>query len=226
MAQTAGFDAADTKLPWFALQVRTTRELSVAVLLRGRGYTPFLPLYRCRKRWSDRIKVVDAPLFPGYVFCRLDIQNRLPVLMTPGVTQIVGYSRLPAPVDEAEINAIQTVIASGFPNQPWPFLQVGDRVRIERGPLSGLEGILLSIRGSHRLVLSVSLLQRSVALEIDAASVKWLRSAPRPLEKQVNNLALRLPTRDKLGIASSLQRTGDRSLYAGPHRGRFARSHM
>ena len=193
--QTAGFEVVDTKLPWFALQVRTTRESSVASLLRGRGYTPFLPLYRCRKRWSDRVKVVDAPLFPGYVFCRLNIQNRLPVLMTPGVMQIVGYSRMPAPVDEAEIDAIQTIVASGFPNQPWPFLQLGDWVRIERGPLCGLEGILLSIKGSHRLVLSVSLLHRSVALEIDAASVKWLRSAPLPLQKQVNKLGLRSPTR-------------------------------
>jgi transcription antitermination factor NusG len=212
--QTVGFEIVDTKLPWFALQVRTTRELSVANLLRGRGYTPFLPLYRCRKRWSDRIKVVDAPLFPGYVFCRLNIQHRLPVLMIPAVTQIVGYSRVPARVDEAEINAIQTVVASGFPNQPWPFLQVGDWVRIERGPLCGVEGILLSIRGSHRLVLSVSLLQRSVALEIDALSVKWLRSTPAPLDEKGSTLPP-AAKKDLGAYASLLQPHNDHAVNAG-----------
>lgn len=172
-----GINTTNAKLPWFALQVHTTRESSVAHLLRGKGYELFLPLYQRRRRWSDRIKIVDAPLFPGYVFCQLDIQNRLPVLMTPGVTRIVGSSRTLVPIDELEINAIHALVASGLPREPWPFLQVGDRVRIERGPLSGLEGILLSMRGTHRLVLSISLLRRSVALEIDATSVKWMRSA-------------------------------------------------
>lgn len=188
--EPGGIEVGESRLPWFALQVHTTRESTVASLLRGRGYDTFLPLYQRRKRWSDRIKVVDAPLFPGYVFCQLDIQNRLPVLTTPGVTRIVGYSRVPAPVNETEINAIQAMVNSGFHREPWPFLQVGDRVRIERGPLSGLEGILLSIRGMHRLVLSVSLLRRSVALEIDATSVKWLRSAPVPRHKQVGDQEL------------------------------------
>ena len=188
-------ELTSAQFPWFALQVRTKHELGVASLLRGRGYAPFVPLYQCRKRWSDRIKVVEASLFPGYLFCRLNIQNRLPVLMTPGVTQIVGYSRVPVPVDEAEINAIQTMVASGLPNQPWPFLQVGDRVQIEWGPLRGLEGILLEVRGAHRLVLSVTLLQRSVAVEIDPAFVKSLRSAPpslRHMQKgQILSLAMR-----------------------------------
>jgi transcription antitermination factor NusG len=165
------------QFPWFALQVRTRYELAVGKLLRGRGYDPFVPLYQCRKRWSDRIKVVDAALFPGYLFCRLNLQNRLPALMTPGVTQIVGYSRVPVPVDEAEITAIQTAVASGLPNQPWPFLQVGNRVQIDRGPLRGLEGILLEIRGARRLVLSVALLQRSVAVEINPTYVKLLHPA-------------------------------------------------
>ncbi|HZH84710.1 MAG TPA: hypothetical protein VFD87_16305, partial [Phototrophicaceae bacterium] len=89
----------------------------------------------------------------------------------------VGRNRLPAPLDEAEINAIQTMVTSGLPNQPWPFLQVGDRVQIEGGPLRGLEGILLEARGAHRLILSVTLIQRSVAVEIDSAFVKSLRPA-------------------------------------------------
>jgi transcription antitermination factor NusG len=165
-------DLAGVRFPWFALQVRTKHELNVAHLLRGRGYSPFVPLYQQRRRWSDRTKVVDAPLFPGYLFCRLDLQNRLPVLMTPGVTQIVGYRRVPIPVDEEEMKAIQAMISSGLPHQPCPFVQIGDRVRIERGPLRGLEGILQEVRGEQRMVLSVSLLQRSVYVEIDPSDVK------------------------------------------------------
>jgi transcription antitermination factor NusG len=163
--------------PWFALQVRTRREAVVADYLEGTGYEWFLPLCQSRRHWSDRIKEVEVPLFPGYLFCRFNPQDRLPILKTPGVIQIVGYNRSPIPVDENEIAAIQRLVASGIPNQPWPFLAVGDRVTIESGPLRGLEGILTSLKGDHRLVLSVSLLQRSVAVEIDSAFVASLRAA-------------------------------------------------
>jgi transcription antitermination factor NusG len=225
-SKSIGVEDAGVKLPWFALQVHTTRELSVATLLQGRGYTPFLPLYQCRKRWSDRIRVSEAPVFPGYVFCRLNIQNRLPVLMTPGVTKIVGYSRVPVAVDEDEINAIQTMVKSGFPHEPWPFLEVGDRVRIEHGPLGGLEGVLLSIRGAHRLVLSVSLLRRSVALEIDAVSVKWLRSAPLPRHASGNSHPVRVGAKkDVSAWAAAFERPSDRAVHVEPHGGRLARSH-
>jgi transcriptional antiterminator NusG len=166
--------------PWFALQVRGRRELAVAEYLRGQGYEWFLPLYNCKKRWSDRIKEAESPLFPGYLFCRFDPQWRLPILKIPGVIQIVGSNRQPAPVDEHEITAIQTLIASGSQNQPWPFLEVGDLVRIESGPLSGLEGILVEFRGRHRLVLSVTLLQRSVAVELHSEIVTSLRSSKAP----------------------------------------------
>lgn len=175
-------EEASVKLPWFALQVRARYEHGVADHLDGKGYELFLPLYKCRKRWSDRIKEVEAPLFPGYLFCRLNPHDRLPILKTPGVIQIVGSNRTPTAVDEHEIKAIQAMVASGIPNQPWPFLTTGDRVRIESGPLSGLEGILVEFKGNHRLVLSVTLLQRSVAVEIDSAFVVSLRSSsvPRP----------------------------------------------
>jgi transcription antitermination factor NusG len=169
-----------TQFPWFALQVRSRFEQGVAEHLDGKGYEWFLPLYKCRKRWSDRIKEVEAPLFSGYLFCRLNPQDRLPILKTPGVIQIVGSNRIPIAVDELEIQAIQRMVASGIPNQPWPFLATGDRVLIESGPLSGLEGILVEFKGNHRLVLSVTLLQRSVAVEIDSAFVTSLRSSSRP----------------------------------------------
>src|SRR5271156_1758339 len=170
--------------PWFALQVRTRYEAGVADQLSRQGYDRFLPLYKLRKRWSDRIKEVDAPLFPGYLFCRFNPQDRLPILKTPGVIQIVGFKTGPAVVDEAEIRSIQTLVAAGVPHQPWPFLAAGDRVRIESGPLLGLEGILIDVKRSHRLVLSVTLLQRSVAVEIDSALVAAVSPArPRQEEK-------------------------------------------
>jgi|HubBroStandDraft_6_1064221.scaffolds.fasta_scaffold00112_14 transcription antitermination factor NusG len=171
--------------PWFALQVRSRRESCVADYLHGQGYERLLPLYKCRRRWSDRIKEVQTPLFPGYLFCRFDPQDRLPILKTPGVIQIVGVNRTPVAVDEAEISAIQTMVAAGVPNQPWPFLQVGEKVRIESGSLCGLEGILLDFKGSHRLVLSISLLQRSVAVEIDSAFVASTSQQPSRLEKRL-----------------------------------------
>lgn len=163
---------AGPEFPWFAIQVRARHEFTVSQLLQARGYDPFVPFVQRRKQWSDRIKVSDAALFPGYLFCRLNIQNRLPVMSTPGILQIVGYSRVPTPVDESEINSIQTMVASGLPSRPWPFLETGDRVRIERGPLRGLEGLVLEFRGALRLVLSVTLLQRSVAVEIEPGFVK------------------------------------------------------
>jgi transcription antitermination factor NusG len=160
-----------TEYPWFALQVRARHELGITNYLCGQGYESFLPLYKYRKRWSDRVKEVQSPLFPGYLFCRFDPQDRLPVMKIPGVMQIVGANRVPLPVDEVEISAIQTLVASGMPNQPWPFLQVGERVRIESGSLCGIEGILMDFKGTHRLVLSITLLQRSVSVEIDSALV-------------------------------------------------------
>jgi len=157
---------------WYVLRVRSRFENTVAANLRGRGYEWFLPLYKCRRRWSDRHKEIELPLFPGYVFCQLNPLNRLPVLSIPGVVHLVGVGQVPLPVDEAEIVAIQTAIRSGLPRQPWPFLQIGHKVRVENGPLCGIEGILLRFGGRHRLMLSVVLLQRSVAVEVDESWVQ------------------------------------------------------
>lgn len=169
-------EVTGTQHPWFALQVRMRHESGVAAYLQGKGYEWFLPLYKSRKRWSDRIKESEAPLFPGYLFCRFNPQNRLPILKTPGVTQIVGYNHVPVPVDETEINAIRRLVSSGVPNQPCAFFQVGSRVRIETGALRGIEGILLELKGKRRLLLSITLLQRSVAVEIDSEAVSLVDS--------------------------------------------------
>lgn len=181
--------------PWFAVQVWARHEARVAEHLTGRGYPWFLPLYKCRKRWSDRVKVTDAPLFPGYLFCRFNPQNRLHILTTPGVIQIVGNNGSPTAIDETEIQAIQTAVASGLPSEPWPYLTVGDRVRIESGPLCDLEGTVVKHKGRDRLVLSVTLLQRSVAVEIDSAFVSPLHyPVLRPEERYGQSTSSRLDT--------------------------------
>jgi transcription antitermination factor NusG len=153
--------------PWYALRIRPQHEKVVARALRNKGYEEFLPLYRYKRRWSDRFKEIESPLFPGYVFCRFDVHNRLPILVTPGVVLIVGIGKIPLPVDDDEIAALQTVVKSGLQAEPWPFLKIGQRVRIERGSLEGVEGILVAIKRPYRLVISITLLQRSVAVEID-----------------------------------------------------------
>jgi len=168
-------DVPSVELPWFALQVRTRYEKNVASFLDGKGYEWFLPTYRSRKRWSDRIKESDQPLFPGYLFCRFDPQVRLPILKTPGLISIVGSAKVPIPVDPEEILALRTLVSSGLRRQPWPYLVAGQRVRIEYGALAGLEGIFLHEKGADRLVLSVTLLQRSIAAEIDRS---WVLPLP------------------------------------------------
>ena len=170
--------------------------------LTGQGYERFLPFYKLRKRWSDRIKEFDAPLFPGYLFCRFNPQNRLPILKTPGVIQIVSFNNIPAAVDEAEILSIQRLASSGIEHQPCAFLTIGDRVRINAGPLLGLEGILSSIKGNHRLVLSVSLTatfgRRRNRLGI------YNRSA-RPVSQTVWKTKFSRPRPDGRGLAVALK---------------------
>lgn len=157
---------------WFALRVRSNYERFVQSALQGKSYEEFLPLWRKRVRWSDRFKEIDVPLFPGYVFGKFDVNRRLPILTIPGVVNIVSTGAWPEPVDEAELDQVRRFVSSGLPVGPWPFLQVGDRVLIERGALAGLEGILVQTKTQCRVVVSVGLLQRSVAVEIDRACVR------------------------------------------------------
>ena len=167
-------DSGADNLRWFALQVRTRWENSTAVLLSGKGYQTLLPTYQTKKRWNGRVKQMSAPLFPGYVFCQFDALKRLPILITPGVISVVGRGRVPYPVNDGEVAAIQTIVASGFQAEPWPYLEVGQKIRIEGDSLNGLEGILIQFKGNNRIVVSVSLLRRSVALEIDRDCVRPL----------------------------------------------------
>ncbi len=166
------------ELTWVAVQVRPKCEKPVATALFSKGIESFLPLYKSRRRWSDRVKELEVPLFDGYVFCRLDLIHRMPVLTIPNVIRIVGTGKVPAPIEDREITALQSVMRSGLDSMPWPFLRVGERVRIEHGPLTDVEGILVEIRGSQRLILSVSLLQRSVAVELGPECVTPVHTRP------------------------------------------------
>jgi transcription antitermination factor NusG len=164
-----------TRFPWFAVYTQALREQHVASLVRAKGFEEFVPLYRRRRRWSDRFKDVGLPLFPSYFFCRLDPCDRMPILMTPGVKAIVGIGRSLTPIHESEIDAIRTITTSGQVVLPWEFLQTGERVRVEEGPLRGLEGILIQVTNQYRVVASVTLLQRSVAVEVDREWVAPIR---------------------------------------------------
>ena len=175
------FHSSETNLPWYAIRVQSNFETVASTALRGKGYQEFLPLYKTSRRWSDRVNQAGRPLFPGYLFCRFNVQARiLPILTTPGVIAIVSAGRIPIPVPDDQIAAVQAVLRSGLPALPWPYLSVGSLVLIERGPLAGLEGIAVNVDKKHRLVVSISMLQRSVAVEVER---DWVRPiAPRPTQ--------------------------------------------
>jgi transcription antitermination factor NusG len=156
---------------WYALQVRSRRESSIAALLSGKGYETLLPTYSLERHWGDRVKQVRAPLFPGYVFCSFDATKRLPILVTPGVVAVVGRGRVPVPMESLEVTAVRALVSSGLRAEPCPYLEVGQRVRVDSDSLRGVEGILIAFKGSRRVVVSVPLLRRSVSLEIDQACV-------------------------------------------------------
>ena len=159
-------------LPWYAIRVRSNFERTASAAMRSRGYEEYLPTYLKRSSWSDRVKTIDVPIFPGYLFCRLDISRRLPVLQSPGVIDIIRFGQDFLPVPEHEIAALQQLLTSGSTVFPWPYLTIGQRVRIEHGSMDGLEGILVRVRNQFRLVVSVQLLMRSVSVEVER---DWIR---------------------------------------------------
>lgn len=174
---------------WFALRVKSRTEKVVAMMARNRGFEEFVPLYQSRHQWSDRTKSVEMPLFPGYVFCRLNPEYRLPLLTIPGVLHFVGLGKVPVPIEESEITAIRRTIESGLSTEPWPYLEAGQKVSLEGGPLAGLEGILIEARKDQRVVVSVTLLRRSVAVGIERHWVRPLETAARPAMPPVPNTA-------------------------------------
>jgi len=165
----------DENLPWYALHVRSNCERAVRNQLEYQGYELYLPTVRVERRWSDRVKQLDIPLFSGYLFCRCDARNPLPVLSVSGVVQIVGMGKTPVPVAENIIQDIKTVQKSGLWYSNIPHTLSGQRVVVERGPLTGVQGVLVETREANRLAISISMLQRSLIVEVDAS---WIRVLP------------------------------------------------
>lgn len=157
---------------WWALYTRHQHEKTVADMLTAKGFEVFLPLYESVRRWKDRKKLLSLPLFPCYVFVRGGLDRRLPVVSTPGVHMILTHGEKVAVIPEDEIEAIRRTLEGSYRVEPHPFLKVGERVRVIRGSLEGVEGVLLRKKNMCRLVLSVAMVAQSVAVEIDSADVE------------------------------------------------------
>ncbi len=168
----------DVACHWYALYTRHQHEKAVARILSNKGHEVFLPLYSTAHQWQDRIKQLWLPLFPCYVFLRGGLDRRFQILSTPGVYTIVGWAGRPAIIPRAEIDAVRQVVESSLRVEPNPFLKCGDRVRVKSGPLQGLEGILVRKKNVFRLVISVEMLRRSAAVEIDARCLERVSSSP------------------------------------------------
>ena len=151
---------------WYAVSVKPKHERTTAAILTNKGLEAFNPMCRTARRWSDRIKEIEMPLFPGYLFCRLGYDRRLAVLSTPGVTSIISAGKQPVPVSDEEIGAVQSIVTSGYHAVPWPYLPIGRKVQVINGCLEGLVGTVVRDKGIYRVVVNVELLQRSVAVEI------------------------------------------------------------
>ena len=171
----------ETRNSWYALYTRHQHEKSVHQVLVGKGFESFLPLYTAAHQWKDRVKRISLPLFPCYVFLRGPLVQWLPVLTTPGVHSVVGSGGQPALISGTEIEAIRRAVESPAKAEPHPFLRCGDRVRVAVGPLRGLEGLLLRKKNWCKLLLSVEMLQRSVAVEVEADTVERVRESSREL---------------------------------------------
>ncbi|MEP7354362.1 MAG: transcription termination/antitermination NusG family protein [Acidobacteriota bacterium] len=164
---------------WYAIRVRSRSEKSVAAYLESHGLEVCSAVCRQRRAWSDRIQVVELPLFPGYIFARFGQLRRREILTAPGAAGIVGFGATDCPVDDREIASLQTMLKSGVELQRVPFLAVGARIRVRSGPFREAVGVLEQFKAGHRLVVSVSLLQRSVAVEMDEAMVEPVSAAAR-----------------------------------------------
>ena len=165
-------DAGPMMTEWFAFRVRPRHEKSVAVYLREKREECFVPLVQSTRTWAKRVVQVELPLFPGYVFCRSHRFGLLPILQTPGVVDVIRAGNTPVPIPGSEISALELTINASVPFEPCPYVEVGQRVEIKSGPLSGVTGIVSDRRKTGHLILSVSLLRRSVLVHIDLAHLR------------------------------------------------------
>jgi transcription antitermination factor NusG len=194
-------------LDWWALYTRHQHEKTVAEMLSNKGFEVFLPLYESIRRWKDRSKKLSLPLFPCYVFVRGGLNRRLQVVTTPGVHMILFHGENVAMIPGVEIDAIRKAVEGPFRVEPHPFLKCGERVRVTRGSLQGVEGVLVRKKNFYRLVLSVEMMAKSVAVEIDATDVE---SAP---ERSSNGIS---PSQQFAGTGRSGESLlhGDRQIFS------------
>lgn len=162
-------------LHWYAAYTCPRHEKKVYEQLERRQVETFLPLYEAVHRWKDRRARVELPLFPGYIFVRIALAERLRVLEVPSVVRLVAFNGQPAPLPEREIDTLRQGLSPQLKPAPHPYLTVGRRVRVTRGPMAGLEGIVKRRRDTFRLVLSIDLIMRSISVELDAADVEPIR---------------------------------------------------
>jgi len=167
-------ELAENRLRWYAVRVRTRFEGVVATHLAERGFESFLPSYSVRRRWSDRVKTIQLPLFRGYLFCRTDLRSRLPIMTIPGFLDFVSFGAGPAALEDCEVDSIRMVTQQANKYEPWPFSQRGQKVQVTNGPLRGLDGIMVEMRNERHVLVSVNMLQRSVLVDIDVADVRPL----------------------------------------------------
>jgi transcription antitermination factor NusG len=155
-------------LQWFAIRTSGKWEARTCAELSNRGVEVYLPVCGVKHQWSDRAKTIEQPLFPGYFFCRFHLPDRVRILRAPGVRQIIGYGRTPAPISEDQLDNLKALVASHHELSPWPYLKAGQQIQIVCGPLAGVRGFVVRAeKGAVRLVASLDLLQRSVATVID-----------------------------------------------------------
>lgn len=171
-AESKGEEKALQCWPWYAAYIKHQHEKAACGLLTGKGFEVFLPLYSAEHRWKDRTKVVSLPVFPCYLFVRTDFERKLDILQTPGVFWLIESGGRPCEVPSSEIEAIRKITQSLEKVEPHPYLKCGDYVRVRQGALAGIEGVLIRVKNRYRIVVSVDLLQKAVAVEVDISSVE------------------------------------------------------
>ena len=165
------FQIGETSSSWYVAYTCARHEKRVVQQLADRGIPSLLPVYRSIRRWKDRKKELEMPLFPGYCFVQMDLRQKTILLQLPGVVDLVMFQGKPAPVSPQEMQAV-CLSAGSAGLQPHPYLRIGRRVRVQHGPMTGVEGILVRWKDRMRIVISVSLIQRSLAVEVDEADVE------------------------------------------------------
>jgi transcription antitermination factor NusG len=198
----------DMCVTWFALIVKSQHERAVAEQLAAQSVEAYVPLYRSRRRWSDRMKTVELPLFPRYVFSRFTFEERRKVIGLPSVVSIVGFGGAPSPIREEEIELVKLIAGQDLPISPWPFLRVGERVRVSEGPLCGVEGILVREKTLHRVVVNMELLNRAVAVELERHLLEPVVARPKASSEIASSAAV-------LGPASRIKPETSRTPVAG-----------